>query len=167
MANIEWSNTLEDFPKFLSLEQSEIKTMIEKTIHRLLQNIITVLGIEDQPEISVDYDIMSEIITRVEKRRVYFHIYYGGVNMGELNEASLVCFWILKLMPFRHATISNTTLNAKIAYTFFLNVLFYVAAKTGKKVNARKPVLDQLLYAFKFRDLSKEAIMALAESLLY
>jgi len=167
MASIEWSNTPEDFPKFLSLERSEIDAIIEKAIPRLSQNMITILGIEDQPEISVDYNTMSEIITRVEKRRVYFHIYYGGVNMGELNEASLICFWILKLMPFRHATISNTTLNAKIAYAFFLNVLFYVAAKTGKKVNVRKPVLDQLLYAFRYRDLSKEAIMALAESLLY
>jgi hypothetical protein len=141
MASIDKSNKLGDFPKFLPLEQSVVKDMIKNIIQRLLQNMITVLGIEDQPEISIDYDTMSEIISRVEKRRVYFHI--------------------------RHATISNTTLNAKIAYTFFLNVLFYVAAKTSKKVNVRKPVLDQILYAFKFRDLSKEAIMALAEGLLY
>jgi hypothetical protein len=167
MENIDKSNIPENFPKFLPLESSVIRNMIDTMIPKLLQNMVTVLGIEDQPEISIDYDTMSEIISRVEKRRVYFHIYYNGVRMGELNEASLICFWILKLMPFKHATISNTTLNTKIAYTFFLNVLFYVAAKSDKKVNVREPVLDQLLYAFRYRDLSKEAIMALAESLLY
>jgi len=167
MANIEWSNIPSDFPKFLPLEWPVIKKMIEGTIPKLLQNMVTVLGIEDQSEISINYDTMVEILTRVEKRRVYFHIYYDGVKMGELNEASLICFWILKLMPFKHATISNKTLNAKIAYTFFINVLFYVAANTNKKVNVRKAILDQLLYAFQYRDLSKEAIMAIAESLLY
>jgi len=53
-----------------------------------------------------------------------------------------------------------------IAYTLFNNMLFYVAKKTGKKVNVKKAITDHLLYAFQYRDLSKEAIMALGESLL-
>lgn len=167
MAKIEKSNTPTDFPKFQPLEKSVIDKMINGTLQKLLQNIAPILGIEDISKISIDYNSMSEIITRVEKRRVYFHIYYDGVEMGELNEASLLCFWILKLMPFKHDTISTSTLNAKIAYTFFINILFYVADKKSMKVNVREEVLEQLHYAFKYRDLSKEAIMALAESLLY
>jgi hypothetical protein len=167
MPNKDKSNKPGDFPTFLPLESSEIKKIIEETVPKLLQNVVHVLGIENQPEIYVDYETMSEIVSRVEKRRVYFHIYYNGIRMGELNEGALICFWILKLMPFKHSTISNSTLNAKIAYSFLLNLLYYVASQTGKKVNIKKAVMEQILYAFRYRDLSKEAIMALAESLLY
>jgi hypothetical protein len=37
----------------------------------------------------------------------------------------------------------------------------------NKKVNSTKQVADDLFYAFCYRDLSKEAIMAIAESLIY
>jgi hypothetical protein len=160
-------NKPEQFSPFTSPDISEIDTLIDNAIPKLLNNIEEVLNIENSSEISIDRATMREIITRVEKRRVYFHIYYDKLRMGELNEGALICFWILKLMPFRHATISNSTLNTKIAYTFFVRVLSFVAAETNKKVNVNKLLTDNLLYAFKYRDLSKEAIMALAEGLLY
>jgi len=70
-------------------------------------------------------------------------------------------------MPFKHNTISTAVLNTKIAYTLFINMLFYVAAKTKKKININSDLINNTIYAFRYRDLSKEAIMALAESLLY
>ena len=87
--------------------------------------------------------------------------------MGELNEGALICFWILKLMPFKHASIPNALLNTKIAYTFFINILYYEAAKKKKRVNIKSKLIENTLYAFQYRDFSKEAIMVLAESLLY
>jgi hypothetical protein len=132
-----------------------------------LYNIATVLGIKSSTEIIVNQEILYELLTRVEKRRVYFYIYYNKKKMGERNEGALICFWILKLMPFKHATIPNALLNTKIAYTFFINMLYYEAAKTKRKVNVKSDLLHNTLYAFQYRDLSKEAIMALAESHLY
>jgi hypothetical protein len=70
-------------------------------------------------------------------------------------------------MPFKHASIPNALLNTKIAFTFFINMLYYEAAKTKRKVNVKSDLLHNTLYAFQYRDLSKEAIMALAESHLY
>jgi len=46
-------------------------------------------------------------------------------------------------------------------------MLIYVAAKTNRKVNLNRELLKNTFYAFRYRDLSKEAIMALAESFLY
>jgi hypothetical protein len=63
--------------------------------------------------------------------------------------------------------IPNALLNTKIAYTLFINMLFYEAAKTNRKVNIKSDLMNNTLYAFQYRDLSKEAIMALAESHLY
>jgi len=159
------ANKPHEFPPFTDFSASEMKQLMDNVIPQLLQNMKCVFGEKSLSEIDFDYDIMAEIITRVEKRRVYFHIYHN-VQMGELNEGALYCFWILKLMPFKHIKIANSTLNAKIAYTFFVNLLYYVAKCTGKKVNANKLLMNNLLYTFKYRDLSKEAIMALAESLL-
>ena len=98
-------------------------------IPQYLQNIAAVLGIKSPTEITVNPETLYELITRVEKRRIYFHINYNGLKMGELNEGALICFWILKLMPFKHEAIPNALLNTKIAYTFFINILYYEAAK--------------------------------------
>jgi hypothetical protein len=58
---------------------------------------------------------MLEIIERVEKRRVYFHVFYDGCKMGELNEGALFCYWILKLQPFFYTGMDSNMLNAKIS----------------------------------------------------
>jgi len=158
-------NKPDDFPKFTPLDKETIDKLMGK-IPLYLKNIIGVLRIDNLNDLFVDQEALYEIITRVEMRRVYFHIYHP-IEMGELNEGSLICFWILKLMPFKHETISTPVLNAKIAYTLFNNMLAYVAAKTDRKVNVKRDLMMNTLYAFRYRDLSKEAIMALAESLLY
>jgi len=72
-----------------------------------------------------------------------------------------------KIPQYLHNTISTAVLNTKIAYLLFMNMLKYVAVKTKKKVNVTRDLLNNTIYAFRYRDLSKEAIMALAESLLY
>lgn len=155
-----------DFPQFTQLDEATMQKLMAE-IPRYLHNIAAVLGVNSTSEIFVCQETLYEILTRVEKRRVYFHIYHNGMEMGELNEGALLCFWMLKLSPFKHSRIPNALLNTKIAFTFFVNLLCYVAAKTHKKVNIEKLVRGNLLYTFQYRDLSKEAVMALAESLLY
>jgi hypothetical protein len=160
------ANKPEEFPVFTDPDLETMRQLMEK-IPLYLKNVVSVLGIKSSSEIIVNQEILYDLLTRVEKRRVYFHIYYDKKKMGERNEGALICFWILKLMPFKHATIPNALLNTKIAYTFFINMLFYEAAKTKRRVNIKSDLLNNTLYAFQYRDLSKEAIMALAESYLY
>jgi hypothetical protein len=84
-----------------------------------------------------------------------------------LNEASLLCFWILKLHPFFSQHIQSDILNAKIAMYLFFTAVSYTATASKKQMNATDKLVENLYYSFRFRDLSKEAIMALAESLIY
>jgi hypothetical protein len=160
-------NDPEKFPIYSQPDPATIQRLMNKLQQFLQNNIAAVLRIKNPGEIIACQETLYEIFTRVEQRRVYFHIYYAGKELGERNECALICFWILKLMPFQHDMIPNSTLNIRIAYTFFMNMLYYEAAKTKKKVNVKSDLLHNTLYAFKYRDLSKEAIMALAESLLY
>jgi len=169
MAKVKMAYKPEDFPCFAIPDPSLAKAWCAKLQTYLLHNITSALGIKDLHEVSYNRDILYEIFTRIEKRRVYFHIYHD-VDMGEVNEGALVCFWILKLMPFRMKGMSNSLINTKIAYIAFVNLLHYVANKKKPKklkVNIKSSLMNNLLYAFQYRDLSKEAIMALVESHLY
>jgi hypothetical protein len=112
-------------------------------------------------------EVLYEMIERIEKRRIYFYVFYNGTRLGELNEGSLLCFWILKLMPFYHPQIPAYIINANIALAIFVNSLNYYAGLVQKKVNLTDQAVKDLQYAFCFRDLSKEAIMILAENLIY
>jgi len=47
-----------------------------------------------------------------------------------------------------------------------MNMLHYHTQKEKIKLNISKDIVDDIYYAFRFRDLSKEAIMILAESLI-
>jgi hypothetical protein len=110
-------------------------------------------------------DNILEIIERVDKRKVYFRVFYGK-NMSERNEASLYCFWILKFSPLFNLKEPSHRINIGFAAFVFLRMLSYICQKEGRKITVSREYLRDLVYAFAYRDMSKEAIMALAETLL-
>jgi hypothetical protein len=158
------ANKPEEFPIFTTLDKKTIQNMLKK-MSNYLHNISDIIKIDHQ-KIDISMDIMYEIIERIEKRRIYFHIYYNGCKMGELNEGALMCFWIIKLNPFHIDGIANNILNAKIALCLFMNMLHYHTQKEKMKLDITENIVNDIYYAFRFRDLSKEAVMLLAESLI-
>ncbi|MDR0744686.1 MAG: hypothetical protein LBE97_01900 [Holosporales bacterium] len=157
------ANKPHEFPTFSPLDKEAIKGLLEK-LTLYISGFVSNSGISD---LATQDTILYDIFERIEKRRIYFHIFYNGCQMGELNEGALMCFWILKLMPFTSSKIPTSALNARIALCIFFNMLFYVARTRNKKVNSTRQIIDDLFYAFCYRDLSKEAIMAIAESIIY
>jgi hypothetical protein len=155
-------NKPEDFPVFSHISQETAKSMIEK-LNRYLSNFPESNMVGD---ITADMNILYEIAERIEKRRIYFHIFYD-VNMNELNEVSLLCFWILKLHPFFSNSVQSDILNAKIAVYLVFTAASYSATASNKHLNTADRLVENLYYGFRYRDLSKEAIMAIAESIIY
>ena len=155
------ANKPKDFPVFSHIDKSTIDQMAAKIVS-LLGNLSAVLGI-DTTEIIRSDDVLIEVIERVEKRRVYFHVYYDGCEMGELNEGALLCFWIVKLHPFYHPDINSNTLNAKIAICLFTNAIYYHSEKTKKDRRIPEHFINDLFYSLVYRDISKESLMILAE----
>jgi hypothetical protein len=86
--------------------------------------------------------------------------------MGELNESSLYCYWILKFKPFFDVNKPDEELNLKFSLLIFFYTILHVAARRKKKVHVSTDMFNHIKYAFQYRELSKEAIMALAESLI-
>jgi len=78
------------------LDNSMARELLIK-LNLYLNNFTQSTGITN---IIVHEDTLLEIFDRIEKRRIYFHIFYDGCKMGELNEGALMCFWIIKLCPF-------------------------------------------------------------------
>jgi hypothetical protein len=156
------ANKPEEFPRFTKLDGSMIASLLEK-LNRYLSGFSTNTGISG---ITAFENTMLEIFERIEKRRVYFHIYYDGCKMGELNEGALLCFWIVKLNPFFCHGIPVDILNVKIALYLFNSMLSYIAQKTNKKALVTPHIVKDLYYSFRFRSISKESIMLLAECMV-
>ena len=158
------ANKPKDFPMFTCLDKTSIDQMAGKII-KYLGNLSSFLGI-DTAEIIMHDDVLIEIIERIEKRRIYFHIFYNGCELGELNEGALLCFWIVKLHPFYHPKINSNILNAKIALCLFTNAIYYHSEKTKMIKKIPKHFINDLYYSLLYRDISKESLMILAESFI-
>jgi hypothetical protein len=153
-----------DFPIFTQIEKPAIDALLNKIVE-YLSDFSEKMGISG---ISARETVILQIFDRIEKRRVYFHIFYNGCVMGELNEGALMCFWIAKLQPFydKNKKIPSNELNSKIALYLFNKTLSFSAAKMNKRNGLTEKTARDLYYSFRFRDISKEAVMLLAESMI-
>jgi len=166
------STDVNDFPPFGELGES---TYLAKETEMLdwLQRCCTIVGF-NYSSVSCSKKRLREVINMVEKRRVYFHVFHRGkdgkpMEMGELNEVCLQCFWILKLYPFFYSEDPDVNVNLVFALKLFVDTVWYEAFKRvpPQKANCHSDeVLDHLHHAFRVRDLSKEAMMALATSMI-
>ena len=134
-------------------------------IKQFLRHYADIVGI-NYNDIVCRKEILLDIIEKVEKRRVYFHVFHS-INMSEQNEISLYCFWVLKLCPFFNKSKPGHQINVAITFFTFLEMAHRVCLKTQKRMNpvSRKYAKD-LIYAFQNRDISKEAIMLIAETIV-
>jgi hypothetical protein len=156
------SNKPDDFPVFSCIDKNTIDKMTVK-VTKLLGNLSSVLNI-DPAEITGSEDVLIEIFERIEKRRIYFHIFYNGCKMGELNEGALLCFWVAKLQPFYHPKIDSNKLNAKIAICLFTNAIYFYSEQTKQERKIPEHFINDLYYSLLYRDISKESLMVLTES---
>jgi len=154
---------LNQYTQYVPLDNNELPIKLGE-LASIFTLYLKTVGI-DQNDVIANTDNILEIIERVEKRRVYFKIFHK-IDMSERNEASLYCFWILKLSPFTNLKTPNHRINIAFAAFLFLRTVTYLCVQASHKVIISEDYLKDLLYAFAVRDLSKESIMALAETLL-
>jgi len=98
MANPQYSNDKKDFPMFSYADKAIIRNLMSKLEGYLTSNILQALGIKNTSEIIIDTTVLFELLNRVEMRKIYFHVFHNGMDMGELNEGCLLCFWILNIV---------------------------------------------------------------------
>lgn len=156
---------LETYKKYVDLGYDETYKKAEDIV-ALFGSYTIEAGIADH-DIRCSRHSLCDIIDRVDKRKVYFRVFYDKVKegMSERNEAALYCFWILKLAPFFDNTDPDVEVNVNFAAFFLLASVKYGLSKIGIKASLPDKYVTDLKYAFRFRDISKESIMALAETM--
>ena len=120
-------------------------------------------------DILIDENTFLEIIERVHKRKVYYHIFHNVDGLSIIKETALHCFWILKLQPYfwkSRMKETNYELNAKMALIFLQQGVNSYAFENDKKANFTAEILQDLYYSFRYNDLSKEAIIDIAKYLI-
>ena len=159
------SEFLSYYPKYVPLTYPEKYERVNGLI-RIFNDYTEKHGITAH-NITYNKDSLFEIVDRVDKRKVYFRVFYEKVKegMSERNEAALYCFWILKLAPFFDATNPDLPINVDFATYFLLKSIQYDCLKRGTRRTLPNKYIDDLKYAFKFMDISKESIMAIADTM--
>ncbi|MDR2584090.1 MAG: hypothetical protein LBC75_11465 [Fibromonadaceae bacterium] len=156
---------IKKYQKYEKITERQINNMAEGLKSYLKNDNFREIFTVDFKEVSFREETLLEIIELVWKRKIYFQVFHDLKDLNELKEASLYCFWILKLQPFEWLK-ENYQLNVLIALNIFIGGLcLYVKEKENKEINFPEDVLKNLYYSFRYRDWSKEALMDLAESL--
>lgn len=123
-------------------------------------------------DIDVDKPLLAELLVRIDKRKDYFIIFHDDTDMNEIKEAALFAYWLLKFKPF---SIKDKNSNlymkyAQINEAFAVFVLYSTLKEAASRLSnmefsISKEYNRKIMYAFKFWDVSKEALMLIAESL--
>lgn len=147
----------------------------------------------DRERIKINERTMLSIISKVDQRHDYFR-YFHQIDMSELKEIALNAFWLIKLKPLTAIEDNSTpvdyknndggdnreigydSLNERLAIYYILRGLRAFIRKKREKGIAKDAemvldslpgqYIDELLYTFTFRDMSKEAMILLVESMV-
>ena len=111
------------------------------------------------------------IIRKVDQRKHYFKEFHN-IAMSELKEISLLCFWLIKFKPYRIENDSDS-LHDSINEKFCVYLIIYTIRNILRlKKLDESPInyfseeyIYELTYSLKFRDISKEALILLVETI--
>lgn len=114
-----------------------------------------------------EYNLI-ECVERVSKRKFYFKVFHGIEHLAEFKEVALLCFWICKLKPFV-VTKAESPLCASTNELFSVHLIYCMLEACKKHAdNFHYPdniTIKNLIYALKYQDLSKEALIQYMECL--
>lgn len=130
-----------------------------------------------QNDIDVVATKVFQIVTKVDQRKKYF-AYFHHLDISDFKELALYCFWIIKTQPLyckksdlsEDEEIEFESLNEKFALYYLIKKLRSLANgnhNTLDKINHffTKQYIYELIYSFTYRDISKEAMILLVETI--
>lgn len=132
-------------------------------------------------DISVNTNTITTILCKVDQRKQYFRFFHN-LNMSDFKEVALNCFWYIKLHPLSliHRPDEDKELqdekqweyraiNEKFAAYFILSELRALIKVQNGDERKMDLLTDQyiyeLIYTLTFRDISKEALILLVETM--
>lgn len=124
-----------------------------------------------------------QVLNKVHQRKQYFKIFHN-IDMSDLKELALNCFWIVKLKPIcidknlgENVKIELRSINEKFAIYYIIKVMRTLINKFFDSVEEQKEAQNklseffdelyiyELTYCLFYRDVSKEAFIMLIETI--
>jgi len=141
-----------------------------KRLNSIFGKFLTSNGINNLPFRFNETDLLL-IIRKVDQRKHYFKEFHN-IDMSELKEISLVCFWIIKFRPYNVDTDDdniNDSINEKFCVYLIMHTIRSILKTKGLDESPlnylTKEYIYQMIYSFRFRDMSKEALILLTETI--
>jgi len=145
------------------------------SFERTLKTFLAISGYPVDLKYNIDARAVVEIITRVDKRTAYYSFFHNGNKIHEMKRVGILVYWLLKLKPITITDnrVVNGNLDAQqkafeFNEEFALSLAYSGLMNFGKMKTVPKKdsaIHKNLLYAFKYRELSQDSIMTLVYSL--
>ncbi len=114
-----------------------------------------------------EYNLI-EVVERVSKRKFYYKVFHGIEHISEFKEIALICFWICKLKPFVVLN-QQSALCASTNELFSIHLVICLLEACSKELETfhypDKITIKNIIYALKYQDLTKEALIQYMECL--
>ena len=160
--------------QYVSLNEEELNFVWLK--HKKLIEEFILSNNYDSSLISINDSALLSIIVKVDQRQKYFKFFHK-LDMSEYKEAALNSFWYIKLCPLsihikngeKETTSKYDSINEKLALYIILTTL-RAMLKTSKISTEKldkipQKYIEELIYTLTYRDISKEALIILVESI--
>lgn len=155
---------------YLSPKEEILKNKSNELIKQFIKYAQSV-GLSSD-NVSIQRTLLPRIILRVDKRESYFMIFHDQTHINEIKQAALTAYWILKLKPFMIITgdpelsYKYCRINEGFAAFYLLSACKEYSRKNGSLVKDISPrLIDELMYAFTYWDLSKESCILISETI--
>lgn len=160
--------------KYTPLKDDEFNENWKK--HKQLIENFVIYNDYDKEKIFIDETVVMAVIAKVHQRKKYFE-YFHGLNMSECKEVALTSFWIIKLRPICAVSKQENmdeveifnAINEKLAFYYIITALrgMLESEKISDQQLNELPIeyTKELIYSFRYRDISKEALILLVESM--
>jgi hypothetical protein len=121
---------------------------------------------------------LIDVIIRVDKRRHYFSVFHGGLDINDCKKAALFAYWLVKFRPIK---ITDRRYVNKVGYNTHVNELFAIHyllsmlckekrvllwdGSSGAHVTLEHPYIQKLRYSFRFRNFTIDSMIVLADTI--
>ena len=119
--------------------------------------------------VQTNINALRDIIVRVHKRKHYLKVFHNEMITSEYKETALYCYWFLKLRPF-WVDASNEDaerINEKFALHLYVSLLKKYNEDFSEGDGINRLHIRELLYSFRFRDITKESMILMLEPYYY
>ena len=119
--------------------------------------------------VKTNINTLRDIIVRVHKRKHYFKVFHNEMITSEYKETALYCYWFLKLRPLwiDPANKSSDRMNEKFALHLYISLLKKYNEGFSESNGINRLHIRELLYSFRFRDITKDSMILMLEPYYY